>query len=272
MPCAPRLVPPVAALALVVLAAVPAGAQEPPPRPPAAVGRVACGGYEIVPSGFRANGEPTRLTIQKGGRLLVTLTDGRVTAAECDDITADAVPELLVRTSSGGAHCCETLRVYALADAPRLLLLYEGNNAEGVEVRDLNGDARRELVLGDDSFAYFDDLCYACSPANLPLVACFAGGRFEDCTRQFPDLLRARRDAAIARLKDSAGRADDRPFARGAALAIAALSELLGEGQQGVDLVRKIDADEALLAWLVKSLPQVREWASTRGQKLKDGK
>ena len=52
----------------------------------------------------------------------------------------------------------------------------------------LDGDGRRELVLGDDSFAYFEDLCYACSPAHLPLVACYTGTRFEDCTRRFPDL------------------------------------------------------------------------------------
>jgi hypothetical protein len=265
MPHLTRLVPPVAAVVLAAAAAawpVSAG-QEPGGR------RAACGAYEVVPSGFRASGEATRLTIQKAGRLLVSLTDWSVISSECDDITADKIPELVVRTFSGGAHCCETLRVYALGDTPRLLLLYEANNAMGAEVRDLDGDGRRELILGDDTFAYDDDLCYACSPANLPLVACFNGTRFEDCTRRFPDLVRQRRDAYLARVV-AGGDEDARQHARGAALGVVALSALLGEEQQGLDLVRKAGADETVMTWLARSLPRIHDWLEIRGRKLKD--
>ncbi|MCK7574651.1 MAG: hypothetical protein MZV65_01210 [Chromatiales bacterium] len=45
--------------------------------------------------------------------------------------------------------------------APRKILEYEGGNAGGFELRDLDGNGRLELLLGDDSFAYFDDLAYA---------------------------------------------------------------------------------------------------------------
>ncbi|MGE5362004.1 MAG: hypothetical protein ACM3NQ_23560 [Bacteroidales bacterium] len=233
--------------------------------------RTACAGYDVVPSGFRRPDEPTRLSIQKSGRLLVSITDWRIVSADCDDITADGIQELVVRTFSGGAHCCETLRVYALADTPRLLLSYEANNAGGVEVRDINGDGRRELILGDDSLAYFDDLCYACSPSHLPLIACYTGTRFEDCTRQFPDLLRARREAYLARV-GPATEADAVAQVKGAALGALAVSALLGEEEQGLAAVKAAGASDTVMAWVTKALPQVREWASTRGRKLKDGK
>jgi hypothetical protein len=236
---------------------------------PPQVQRSACGAYEVVPSGFGDSGRPSRLTIQKAGRLLVSLTDWSILSSDCDDITADRIPELVVRTFDGGAHCCETLRVYALGERPRLLLVYEANNAMGAEVRDLDGDGRRELLLGDDTFAYFDDLCYACSPASLPMVACYAGQRFEDCTRRFPDLLRERRDRYLARVGPAAGE-DARQVIRGAALGVVAVSALLGQEQQGLELVRQAGADESVVAWLTKSLPRIREWLDTRGRKLKE--
>jgi hypothetical protein len=259
---------PLVSLALALLAREPSTAIA---QDTQAVRRVACGGYDVVPSGFRRPNEPSRLSIQKGGRLVVSITDWRVVSAECDDITADGIQELVVRTFSGGAHCCETLRVYALAEKPRLLLQYEANNAMGAEVRDINGDGRRELILGDDAFAYFDDLCYACSPSNLPLVACYTGTRFEDCTRQCPDLLRARRDACLAKV----GRAADKDAVdqvKGQALGVVAVSELLGDEEQGMAAVNAAGAGDAVMAWLSRALPRVRDWAATRGRKLKEGK
>jgi hypothetical protein len=262
---AARLALPVVAVAA-MLAAPGARAQDAPP-----VQRLSCGGYDVVPSGFRKPDEPSRLSIQRAGRLLVSITDWRIVAVECDDITADGVQELVVRSFSGGAHCCETLRVYALGDTPRRLLLYEANNAMGAEARDVNGDGRRELILGDDTFAYFDDLCYACSPAHLPLVACYTGSRFEDCTRQFPDLLRERRDAYLARVGPPADAADTAQV-KGAALGALALSELLGEEEKGLAAIRQENPGAAVLDWLSKVTPRVRDWAATRNRKLKDGK
>jgi hypothetical protein len=262
----PARVLPVVALA--ILACLPDRVRGQETRP---VQRVACGDYEAVPSGFRAGREPTRLSIQKKGRLLVSITDWRVKSAECDDVTADGVPELVVRTFSGGAHCCETLRVYALGDVPRQLLLFESNHATGVEVRDIDGDGRRELILGDDTFAYFDDLCSDCSPAHLPLVACHTDARFEDCTRRFPELLRARRADYLARVGPSAD-STALGHVKGAALGVLATSVLLGEEEQAMSAIRQAGPAETVIGWLSKILPRVREWAATRGTKLKDGK
>ncbi len=257
---------PLVAVSLLLPGIRPAAAQE-----MSVVRRMACGGYEIVPSGFRRPaGQPTRLTIQKGGRLLVTVSDWAISSVECEEITGDKVHELLVRTFSGGAHCCETLRVYAMEPAaPKLLLVYQANNAMGAQVRDLDGDGRKELLLGDDTFAYFDDLCYACSPSFLPLVACYADGRFQDCTSRFPNFLRSERQRYLARLKPATSE-DALKEAEGATLGVVAVSALLGEEEKGLQMAKEASPGEALQAWLQTALPQVHDWLTARGKKLKD--
>jgi hypothetical protein len=252
--------------AVVLLAiAVPADAAQESP-----LERLSCGAYEMVPSGLAPDGRATRLAIQKDGRLLLSLTDWRITSGACEDLDADRAPELVVRTFSGAGGCCETVRVYALDDKPRLLLLYEGNNAIGLQVRDVDGDGRQELILGDDRFAHFGDLCDACSPSPLPLVACLAEGRVADCTARFSGLLRTERDRYMARLT---GRPPDASFSQtaGNALGVLALSALLGEEDRGLEIVRAAVPDPKLDAWLAKALPQVREWIGARGKRLRDG-
>ncbi len=266
MPRTRRLRAPAVVAVLLAAVVAAAAAQE------AAVPRLACGGYDVVPSGFGAAGQPTRLAIQREGRLLLSLTDWRISSTSCEALGKDRAPELVVRTFSGGAQCCETVHVYALdGNAPRRLLRYEGNNAIGLEVRDLDGDGRRELILGDDTFAYFGDLCYACSPTPLPLVACRADDHFEDCTRQFPDLVRGVLDRYRERLQHrTAGSAFQ--DAAGDALGVVALSALLGEDDRGLEAVRAAGRDGELVLWVTKALPQVQDWVAARGKKLKDGK
>jgi hypothetical protein len=261
-----RAAVPVLALALAVLTGTSPRAQDGQP-----VRRLACGGYDVVPSGFRAGTEATRLNLQKAGRLLTSVTDWRIVSAECADITADGTRELIVRTFSGGAHCCETVRVFALAEPPRLLLRYEANSASGASVEDLDGNGRHELVLGDDSFAYYDELCYACSPSHLPLVACYDGSGFEDCTARFPQLLRSRRDTYLGGVM-AVTDAETLDRAKGPALGALAVSELLGEEEEGWAALRKAAASEALMGWLSKALPRVREWAANRARKLEGAK
>ena len=129
-----------------------------------------CGAYEAVPSGvgrIRTPDPPQhpegRAPARDGERL-----DGSPASTAPTSRTTRR-PNCSSTSYSGGAHCCETLRVWALElKAPRKILEYEAGNAGGFDVRDLDGDGRLELLLGDDSFAYFDDLSYALLPAPLP--------------------------------------------------------------------------------------------------------
>lgn len=207
-----------------------------------------CGRYQAISHDLPENSdERVEVIIEQAGRPLKSVKDQRVTAIECRDVTGDSVPELIVRTSTGGAHCCETLRIFSLGNTPSLLLAYENGNSEGFELTDLSGDGRRQLFLYDDSFAYFHDLCFACSP-GLPLLVCYTDAAFHDCTTNFPGLLQATRDKELDRLREQLGyaAADEesmvyRKSAEGAAAAVVAISLLLGEDQrQGVDIVKSV--------------------------------
>jgi hypothetical protein len=235
------------------------------------VTRLACGAYDVVPSGVTDSGHPTRLSIQKDGRLLHAVSDWRVTRVDCADINGDKTPELLVTTNSGGAHCCETLRVWSLGAALTPVLEYESGNAEGFELRDLDRDGRAEVLLGDDTFAFYDDLCYACAPRNLPLVACFTDVGFQDCTTRFPEVLRESKARFAERLR-TPGAGADLKSVEGAALGVLAVSVLLGEEVSGVEAVRAAVANDELMKWLERARPRVRDWAQGRGKKLKTGR
>lgn len=256
---------PTAVAAVLVLAGAPASLAQ-----PQKVSRVTCGAYEAVPSGVESGGQPSRVGIRKGGRLLETVSDWSVTGVECADVYGDKIPELLVTSYSGGAHCCETLRVFALEKTPRKLLEYAAGNATGHELKDLDGDGRQELLLGDDSFAYFDDLCYACSPSHLPLVACGAERGFQDCTTRFPALLRTALARYTERLAPPSPEHEIK-FVEGAALGVLAVSILLEEEEKGLATVRTATGSDEVMKWLERARPQVSDSLAARGKKLKDG-
>jgi hypothetical protein len=259
-----------ARLALVVLAGLAAAwAADAQPRP---VSRLACGAYEAVPSGAASSGQPTRLSIQKNGRLLLTVSDWSVTRVDCTDLDADQTFELFVSTDSGGAHCCETLHAWVLDNkAPRKILEYPAGNAGGFVLRDLDGDGRMELLLGDDAFAYFSDLCYACSPSRLPMVACSTEKGFQDCTRKFPDVLRAELDRMASQVRPPVDPADLK-MVEGAALGTLAMWSLLGDEEKGLESIRSAVSSDEVMKWLERARPQVRDWVNARGKRIKDGK
>jgi hypothetical protein len=268
MPTSTSRIAAATSLAGVLAALAAAGAAAGVQRAP--IARVTCGAYEAVPSGVGESGHPTRLSIQKGGRLLQTVSDWWIARVECADLENDRTPELLVTSYSGGAHCCETLRVWILEPrAPRKILEYEAGNAGGFDVRDLDGNGRLELLLGDDSFAYFDDLSYAYSPRRLPLVACSGATGWLDCTRQFPEVLRTVLAGYVGHLAPIGSDDAARQTVKGSALGVLALSVLLDEEEAGLETIRRAVASDDVMKWLERAHPKVRNWALTRGKKLK---
>lgn len=255
-----------AALLLTGLALAPPALAQPAP-----VLRRGCGDYEAVPSGKAVNGQPTRLTIQKNGRLLLNISDWSITRVECADVDGDWTFELLVTSHSAGAHCCETLHAWALGPKPAKLLEYPAGSADGFELRDLDGDGRLELLVGDDTFAGFGDLCETCSPARVPMILCRTVQGFEDCTRRFPAELKAALAGFTGRLRPPAG-AGDVQVVEGAALGALAIWSLLGDEDQGLAAIRAAVDSEDVMKWLERARPQVRDWVRARGKRIRGGK
>ncbi len=78
------------------------------------------------------------------------------------DVTGDGVPDLAFLEYSGGMHCCNSLWLYELGDEVRLLAEVEAGDG-WIEFSDVDGDLVPELLVGDNTFAYWD-FCYADSP------------------------------------------------------------------------------------------------------------
>ncbi|MBT3322758.1 MAG: hypothetical protein HN392_10790 [Anaerolineae bacterium] len=76
---------------------------------------------------------------------VVTLTD--------TDINGDNHPDIIVKSYTGGAHCCFGTQVYSLGKEPILILEKPESNATG-EFKDLDDDGIYEFITADDTFAY----------------------------------------------------------------------------------------------------------------------
>ncbi len=263
-----------AALAFVLLdGSARAQARTPPDSP------LTCGAYEAVPSRIEPadpSGDwstywPNRLRIERQGRVLREIADWGITRVECADLNGDKTFELLVSSYSGAAHCCETLHVWTMdAAEPREILVYQAGDASGFELRDLGGDRRKELVLGDPSFAYYHDICFACSPI-LPIVACLSNKGFQDCTVRFPTYLRREMSRFQDQLKVEL-RMHPRTldYAKGSALGVFALASLLGDEDQALETIRRTVKNDEVMTWLARARPDVREWMLRRGQRIED--
>jgi hypothetical protein len=230
---------------------------------------ITCAGYTVRQYAVPASNEPERLMIQRGAQVLVTVTSAGEIEAKCTDVTGDSRADLIVQTYSGGAHCCFDIYVYQFAPTVRRVLNYEAGNAGGFEVRRLGG--RIVVELGDDSFAYYKDLCYACSPAYLPLAACFREGAFVDCTRRYPQVVTRFVSFYTARLQDAMKFTDESRlvYMRGAALGIYAAYALMRRERDGLPAVRRLTTEPAVLTWLSAQQADVRTWLAKRAAHLK---
>jgi len=79
----------------------------------------------------------------------------RIVSLTAEDFDTDGNPEVLIETYTGGAHCCISLYIGRVKDNSFSLIdtIYWGNC--GYEVKDLNGDGKKEITGCYDMFAYF---------------------------------------------------------------------------------------------------------------------
>jgi len=93
--------------------------------------------------------------VYEGDRKILTLgpDEGSIDVASSGkDITGDGRAELVVRTNSGGAHCCESTSIYSIEGAPREILSVATGSCPG-ELVDLDKDGVPEFKTCDDTFA-----------------------------------------------------------------------------------------------------------------------
>lgn len=82
------------------------------------------------------------------------------------DVNGDGIPDAVLESYSGGAHCCWTYYIVSLGSNPGLITKSE-NQRDASFYRD-GVTGKFEISTLDGSFDYFDGLCHACTP--FPVV------------------------------------------------------------------------------------------------------
>lgn len=104
------------------------------------------------------------------------------------DLDNNGSPEVIVKTFSGGAHCCTTTTTYSWigTDLKAVNFTLDGY---GGSFQDLNQDGQVEFVTVDNAFLYAFSSYAGSFPPSLILN--FKNGQYQDTTTQFRDYLKA---------------------------------------------------------------------------------
>lgn len=150
--------------------------------------QVVWGQYRVVAEALPAaagEAEQRVRIVDRSGRTVREVRDYRIASVGFVDLVHRGSGDLHVATYSGGAHCCTTDYYFARSGGVRNLLIFEGGNGGVYDLRDFDRNGRPELIAANDALAYFDDLCYVCSP-GLEMVIGWTGSRYADMTTRFP--------------------------------------------------------------------------------------
>lgn len=215
-----------------------------------------------------------RLKITRDSRVVRQFTFEGWVRAHAFEPSKGLPHRLVINYFSGGAHCCTTLYLYALAPRFRHLATFYAGNYDLREEKDVNGDGAKDLVCGDDSFAYFH-CCHAESP-GLPYVLVYRRGRYVDGTSECRWLLREQMAANKQALEKPPGEPDSWSYSDGAntnqerqahIVEYYCLSKLLGEGKQAREwLQANLDPDHR--KWFVGHRHEMDERLAARPDKL----
>ncbi len=132
--------------------------------------------YQILYNGVPqiTNGAYTRLT---GGVFL-------------QDLDGNGIAEVVVRTFSGGAHCCTNYTIYTLQNHQFMQTETGFLDGIGGTFQDLNKDGKIEFLTSDNSFLYaFSSYAGSFAPSR---IYTFINGKFNNVTRQYPQYLKSR--------------------------------------------------------------------------------
>lgn len=116
------------------------------------------------------------ITIYQNGKKIENISEYQMSKIYQGDLNGDGFDELVLKTFSGGAHCCFDMPIIQLKPSMPKSYSYKLSNTEFVTFKDLDGDNKLEIITWDDRYSYFSSLCFACSP-NVKIVANFNGER-----------------------------------------------------------------------------------------------
>lgn len=207
---------------LTLLALLPIFAQPAPaPRPPATEfdsifvkGRVLTYRAYKVTAYFNPATSVSLVTIKRHSRVLarVRQADNFEDSSQMGlaPLLGGKSMQLIVQQSSEGAHCCLSWRIYDLYPAFRLIFdsdkYFIGDGWGERRFEDIDKDGACELIHSTDQFAYFDGLCFACSP--LPTIVYkydTSAGRYYPANPQFRGFLLRGMSEWLKKLKKSDG-------------------------------------------------------------------
>jgi hypothetical protein len=114
------------------------------------------------------------ITIYQNGKKIESISEYQMSKIYQGDLNGDGFDEFVLKTFSGGAHCCFDMPIIQLKPNMPMSYSYKLTNTEFVTFKDLDGDNTPEIITWDDSYSYFASLCFACSP-NINIVANFNG-------------------------------------------------------------------------------------------------
>lgn len=125
------------------------------------------------------------------------------------DLNGDGVPDPIVDTYSGGAHCCSTSSIALSTASGYGDPITQPWGDYGYQMKDLGGTPTPEFVSADDRFAY----AFTSYAGSIPAIKIVAadGPLFHDVTRTFPDAIRAEVARITPYWDDAAKSADGDP-------------------------------------------------------------
>ncbi len=125
-----------------------------------------------------------RLRVEGGE---VTFYTGNVSLQDLDN---NGKAEVIIKTYSGGAHCCTNHIIYSWKNQQFVKTQTGMLNAGGGIFKDINGDGNFEFLTDDNAFLYTFSSYAGSFPPSL--IYRLQNGKLIDVTRQFPQALKAR--------------------------------------------------------------------------------
>jgi hypothetical protein len=166
-------------------------------------------------------------------RLKTSVTAWSMGTLELQDLDRNTVPEVVVSTFTGGAHCCTEYTIHGWQQNKFVTTTTGPLDSGGGQFKDLNGDGTLEFLSADNAFLYaFDSYAGSFPPTRIYQ---YKAGKLINATRQYPKVLRAHAWEMYQAFQRTQKEAE---FSRNGVLAgYVGQKILLGEYSQGWDLM-----------------------------------